>query len=150
MRFEGVTFAQQPFEGRFQVTGFQTRRAAGPRAAPAGSFWVPAAQRAGKAAMHLLEPEAPDSFVTWGFFDTIFEQKEYGESYVLEKLARDMMAANPKLKQEFEDRLARDKDFAASPFERLQFFYRRSPWWDAELGRYPVGRLASIEGIPLQ
>ena len=42
-------------------------------------------------AAHLLEPQGPDSFVAWGFFDAIFEQKEYGEDYVVEKLARDML-----------------------------------------------------------
>ena len=36
------------------------------------------------------------------FYKTIFEQKEYGEAYVLEKLAREMMAKDPKLKAEFE------------------------------------------------
>jgi hypothetical protein len=42
-----------------------------------------------------------------------------------------------------------DKAFAANPTARLDFFYRRSPWWDSHLGLYPVGRLSSLEGIPL-
>jgi hypothetical protein len=88
--------------------------------------------------------------VTWGFFDAIFEQKEYGEGYVVEKLAREMMAKDPKLKEEFEARLASDHDFAASPSERLNFFYKRSPYWDSHLGLYPVGRVLSLDGIPLE
>jgi hypothetical protein len=117
---------------------------------PAGSVVVPMDQRGAKIAMHFLEPEAPDSAVTWGYFDAIFEQKEYGEGYVLEKLAREMLAKDPKLKEEFENKLASDKDFAASPSERLNFFYKRSPYWDSRLGLYPVGRLRSLEGIPLE
>ena len=53
-------------------------------------------------ALEWLEPAGPDSALQWGFFDSIFEQKEYGEAYVLESLAREMMAKDPKLKAEFE------------------------------------------------
>ena len=34
-------------------------------------------QRASRVAAHILEPKGPDSYVHWGFFDTIMEQKEY-------------------------------------------------------------------------
>lgn len=115
---------------------------------PVGSVVVPVAQRAGKVAIHLLEPEGPDSLLQWGFFDTIFEQKEYGEGYVLEKLAREMMAKDPALKAEFEQKLASDKEFASSPAQRLNWFYKRSPWWDKTLGLHPVGRLTTLEGVP--
>jgi murein tripeptide amidase MpaA len=115
----------------------------------AGSAVVPLDQRAAKVAIHFLEPEAPDSAVAWGFFNAVFEQKEYAEPYVMEGLARRMLAADPKLKQEFEDRLRNDAEFAASPPARLDFFYRRSPYWDSRLGLYPVGRLASLAGLPL-
>ena len=107
-------------------------------------------QRAAKVAIHFLEPDGPDSAVSWGFFDAIFEQKEYGEGYVLEKLARDMMGKDPKLKQEFETRVATDPKFAADPSARLNFFYQRSPWWDEYKDRYPVGRLKSLDGVPLK
>ncbi|MFB3813942.1 MAG: M14 family metallopeptidase [Terriglobales bacterium] len=153
-RCDSPTWQQRPFEGRHLASWPKNEKPCRPvkekAGFPANSVIVPLDQRAAKVAIHLLEPEAPDSFVTWGFFDTVFEQKEYGESYVLEKLARDMLAQDPKLRQEFEEKLETDKDFAASPHERLQFFYRRSPWWDKELGRYPVGRLASLDGVPVK
>lgn len=116
---------------------------------PKGSALVPLDQRAARVAIHFLEPEAPDSAVAWGFFNSVFEQKEYAESYVMEKLAREMMEKDPKLKEEFERKVATDKEFAADPQARLNFFYRRSPWWDSHMGLYPVGRLESTEGIPL-
>ncbi len=72
---------------------------------PAGSMLVPLDQRTAKIAVHWLEPDAPDSAVQWGFFDAIFEQKEYGEPYVIEPLAREMLAKDPALKAEFEKRL---------------------------------------------
>ncbi len=49
----------------------------------------------------LLEPQAPDSFAAWGFFNACFEQKEQIEPYVAEKIAREMLAADPALRAEF-------------------------------------------------
>jgi hypothetical protein len=111
---------------------------------------VPMDQRAAKVAIHWLEPQGPDSAVTWGLFDAVFEQKEYGEPYVLEKLAREMLANDPKLKAEFEEKLRTDREFAANPYGRLNWFYQRSPWWDARMGLYPVGKVQKLEGIPLE
>jgi len=51
---------------------------------PAGSAVFPLDQRAAKVAIRFLEPEGPDSGVSWGFFNAMFEQKECGEAYVLE------------------------------------------------------------------
>ena len=118
---------------------------------PAGSVVVALNQRLSKVAIHWLEPEAPDSAMRWGFFDPIFEQREYGEAYVLEKLAREMMAKYPALKTEFEKRIMNDPRFAASPEARLEFFYERSPWFqENRVGLYPVGRLLSLDGLPIQ
>jgi murein tripeptide amidase MpaA len=159
-----VTWQPRPFEGRIQVaaapgsaaieSGSRERTLCKPvtekLSFPTGSVVVPLDQRAAKVAIHFLEPDGPDSAVNWGFFDAIFEQKEYGEGYVLEKLARDMMAKDPKLKQEFETRVATDPAFAANPNARLNFFYQHSPWRDEYKDRYPVGRLKSLEGVPVK
>jgi hypothetical protein len=141
-RFTDVKWPAWPFEGRF-LPRYETEPIRQRRTFPAESVVVSLAQELAHVAIHLLEPQAPDSFVAWGFFNAIFEQKEYGEGYVLEKLARDMMAQNPQLIREFEQRLETDPKFAGSPFERLQFFYERSPYWDPELNLYPVGRITS-------
>jgi hypothetical protein len=88
----------------------------------------------------LLEPASPDSFFQWGFFSEIFQRTEYAETYVLEPLAEQMLAADPKLRVEFEERLATDGEFAASPHQRLTWFYERSPLLDPRWRLYPVGR----------
>jgi Zinc carboxypeptidase len=106
----------------------------------AGALFVPIAQPKARLVMSLLEPQAPDSLATWGFFAAAFERKEYMEGYVVEGVARDMLALDPALKTEFEQRLQTDADFAASPSERLDFFYRRHPSWDERFNLYPVYR----------
>lgn len=116
---------------------------------PAGSMVVPLDQRLSQVAMQWLEPSAPDSAMAWGFFDSIFEQKEDGERYVLEKLAREMIAKDPKLETEFENKLTSDPRFAGDPYARLEFFYQHSPWYAAnQVGVYPVGRLDSLATLP--
>jgi hypothetical protein len=116
---------------------------------PAGSAVVQLDQRLSHVAVAWLEPAAPDSAMVWNAFDPIFEQKEYGEAYVLEKLGREMMAKDPKLKAEFERKIETDPRFAANPNARLEFFYDRSPWFDSHIGLYPVGRLTKLDGLPL-
>lgn len=147
-RFTDVRWPHEPFEGR-HMPQFDVERTTEIRVFPAGSLVIPVAQPLGKVILNLLEPEAPDSFVKWGFFNAIFEEKEYAEHYVLETLAREMMQNDPQLKSEFEKLLSSDPDFAASPAERLRFFYRRSPYWDPQMNLYPVGRITSVLDLPL-
>jgi len=156
----GMTWQDPPFEGRHPTFAGEAVRGAGKfgscglvkqtRSYPAGSAVVRLNQRLSKVVAEWLEPAAPDSALQWGFFDSIFEQKEYGEAYVVERLAREMMAKDPALKEEFEKKVAGDAVFAASPSARLDFFYDRSAWFAANrVGEYPVGRLESLTGVPV-
>jgi murein tripeptide amidase MpaA len=161
-RCSGMEWQGPPFEGRHPLfagegAGAQPGRfgqctpATEEMSFPAGSVIVALNQRLSKVAIHWLEPEAPDSAVRWGFFDSVFEQREYGESYVLEKLARENLAKDPALKADFEHRIQADPRFEASPRARLEFFYDRSPWGVANrVGEYPVGRLLSLDGVPVE
>lgn len=128
------------FEGRtmLKVKGAWREEA---RAVPAGSLFIPIAQPLARVVVALMEPEAPDSFLSWGFFNAAFEQKEYAEPYVAEQMARELLAAQPVLMQEFTQQLAADKAFAADPKARLDFFYRRHPSWDEQYQLVPVYRL---------
>lgn len=145
-RFNGVTWPAGPFEGRF-MPRFKTEVTRESRTFPGGSIVVPLAQKLAKVAINLLEAQAPDSLVAWGFFNAIFEQKEYGEHYVLETLAREMMEKDPKLRAEFQQKLSSDAVFAASPAARLEFFYKRSPYWDQQMNLYPVGRITTPQEL---
>jgi len=135
-----VTFPKRSYEGRF-LPKFQAEPIVEKRTFLPGSVIVQLDQPDAKVAIHLLEPEAPDSLAAWGFFNAIFEQKEYGEHYVLEELARTMLEADPQLRTEFEERVRTDRDFASSPRARLYFFYKRSPYWDDQMNVYPIARI---------
>ena len=147
-RFTNVSWPDAPFEGR-HMPRFEVEPTTETRIFPPGSVVVPVSQVCGRVLINLLEPEAPDSLAHWGFFNAIFEEKEYAEHYVLEALAREMMGNDPELKHEFEKQLARDPAFAASPSARLRFFYKRSPYWDPQMNLYPVGRIIRVLDLPL-
>jgi hypothetical protein len=141
-RFSEVKWASASFELRVPVTQ-KNRLVREQRTFIAGSVVVPMGQAAGRLVVNLLEPDAPDSLLYWGFFNSIFEQKEYGEGYMLEKLAREMLAKDEKLREEFERRVATEPQFAASARARLNFFYERSPYYDPKMNLYPVGRITT-------
>jgi zinc carboxypeptidase len=139
-RAERVEFSGVPFEGCQRATLIgQWRDEQLP--IPAGSLLVPVTQRLSRLVLALLEPQAPDSLAAWGYFNACFEQKEQMERYVAEQIAREMLAADPKLREEFERAVASDPKFAADPTARLDFFLRRHTSWDVRFNLYPILRL---------
>ncbi|HEX6849874.1 MAG TPA: M14 family zinc carboxypeptidase [Candidatus Polarisedimenticolaceae bacterium] len=135
-RAASTTFAVAPYEGRRRVEA-EGSWTGGTRDVAPGSLFVPAAQPGARLLVQLLEPEAPDSLVSWGYFDAIFERKEYMESYVTEEVAAAMLRDDPAVRAEFERRLS-DPKFAADPNARLEFFHRRHASWDDRKDVYPV------------
>ncbi len=127
-----------PFEGRYTMTT-QVKPETREERFPAGSVRVPTDQPLGDLAVALLEPESDDSLLAWGFFLEILQRTEYIEGYVLAPLAERMLANDPKLKTEFEVKLAADPAFAANAAARKRWFYERSPYYDDRYRLYPVG-----------
>jgi hypothetical protein len=137
-------------EARFRPASFEGRQGLSVEGAwkkethplPAGTLYVPAAQKGAHLLAHLFEPLGPDSLLSWGYFNAHFEQKEYVEDYVLEPFARELLAKDPAVKAAWEEKL-RDKDFAKDPRARLRFFYERHPAYDVRFNLYPVFRTDS-------
>lgn len=139
-KFSNVKWKEKPYENHHNVT-FDMQEITDERTFPAGSAIVPMNQSRAKIIAHILEPEAPDSYVFWGFFDPIFEKKEYAENYVMEEMARFMLAGDDSLSKAFEEKKANDKKFADDPEAILNWFYQRSPYYDKKLNVYPVGKI---------
>ena len=126
------------YEGRLLVSGV-ARPFERLQTFPAGSVVIDLDQPLGVLAVNLLYPESPDSFWAWGFFNSTLVVAEEPEEYVMEPMARKMLAESPELKAEFDKKLKADKAFAASPSARLQWFYQRTPFYDVNAFVYPVG-----------
>lgn len=136
-RSDSVAFAP-PYEGRTRatMTGAWTEEN---RTLDRGAIFVPIAQPKARLIMHLLEPSLPDSLAQWGFFNAVFEQKEYAEPYVLEESVRQMFAASPALADEFSEFANRTP--APTTEERLDWIHRHHPSWDERKNLLPVYRV---------
>jgi hypothetical protein len=139
-RFTKVEYGKSSYEGRLQVTPtFETYTES--RIYPAGSVVIPTDQRTARVIVHMFEPASPDSYLQWGYFNAIFELKEYFETYKMEEYARKMLAEDPGLKVDFEQWKAANPDKSQDQWAQLEWFYFRSPWVDAKRNIYPVGRV---------
>jgi len=139
-KFTNVKFAPRPYEGRL-LPSFNCESFTDTVDLDPGGFIINTNQRALRVIVNLLEPEAPDSFVSWGFFNAFFERKEYAEAYVMEPYARKMIKDDPQVKSEFYKKLNDDESFRNNDGERLDFFYKRSPFFDKGENVYPIMRL---------
>jgi hypothetical protein len=113
---------------------------------PVGALWIPADQPDFEVAAHLLEPDAPDSLVSWGLLSLVMERKEYIDPVVLDDLARDMLES-PAVAAEWE-RALKDGPFAEDRRARYVWWYRRTNHWDETYGLMPAMRLLSAPDFP--
>jgi len=141
-RADKATLAAASVEGHQRLT-VEGKWKAEARPVAAGSLFVPIAQPKARLVVAMLEPQAPDSLLAWGTFNTAFERKEYMEDYVAEEVAREQMAADPAVAKAFQERLDSDPAFAKNPQARLEFFAKRHSSYDERLNLYPVLRANS-------
>lgn len=104
---------------------------------PRGSFFIPINQKSWKSIVYLLEPESAVSFMHMGYFNSMFERKEYGEIYVLDTLAQNMLK-DKNIAAAFEEKKAKDLDFAKDAWGQLMWFYDNSSWRDQRRLTIPV------------
>ena len=105
-----------------------------------GDYLIPVNQSCNRYIIETLEPNAPDSWFAWGFFDAILQQKEWFSAYVFDEVAEEILATDLDLKKRFEEMKINDQEFAKSSWAQLYYIYKNSPWFE-DLRRYPVGRI---------
>jgi hypothetical protein len=148
-RFTSTKFAANASEGHVMLT-VEPRVVKEKIFIPAGSYWVPMKQRRARLILSLLEPNAPDSIAAWGLLDSVFEGGGGGGrggrggavgEYLSEPIARRMMADQPELRKQFEQKIASDPQFAVDPRARLQWWFEQSKYQPEDAGRYPIVRI---------
>ncbi|HPK05365.1 MAG TPA: M14 family metallopeptidase [Bacteroidales bacterium] len=144
--FENPVWSIMPNEGHHTVNAEATPVIM-KREFAAGSVIIPIDQPSARLIARMLEPKSNDSFLYWGFFNAIFEQKEYAETYVMEPLARKMLDNDETLRQEFEDAKQKNPDFFKQQWNILNWFYLRSDYRDHNKNVYPVGRIKDLSTL---
>lgn len=137
---KSYSMGNQPYEGLMRVQKFELEKTKQKVTLNPGSVRVLTNQPLGELAVILLEPESVDSFFQWGYFNTIFTQTEYMETYIMEPLIAKMLAEDSGLKKRFEEKKSAEPDFAKSPRAIYQWFYSQTPYYDQNWKVIPVGR----------
>lgn len=149
-RIAGYKTVNAPYEGHYLHREVEVERLQQPWAYRKGDYVVLANQAANRYIVETLEPQGADSFFAWNFFDGILMQKEHFSAYVFEDKAAAMLAEDPLLRQALEEKRAIDTTFAQSARAQLNFVYERSPHYEPTFRLYPVARLNTAEGLPLE
>ncbi|QEC51732.1 zinc carboxypeptidase [Anseongella ginsenosidimutans] len=138
---EDYKTVKTPYEGHYLHYDMQVRKEKQQVKCYKGDYLVHTNQPSVRYIMEVLEPQAPDSYFAWNFFDSILGQKEYFSAYVFEDLAADLLKADKELKQQLEDKKKHDPEFAKNGAAQLDFIYRRSPYYEKSHLRYPIFRV---------
>jgi hypothetical protein len=133
--------AQRPFEGHYLHSAVKIEPKTQIINFYAGDYVVYVNQSTNRYIVETLEPQAPDSFFNWNFFDSILGQKEHFSSYIFEDTAAEFLKENPSLKQKLEQEKSKNPELSKSAYAQLEFIYKNSDYFEPTFMRYPIGRL---------
>lgn len=91
--------------------------------------------------VEVLEPDAPDSYFNWNFFDAILQQKEWYSPYVFEDIAVKLIEEDSLIAEEFSDMWNTAPGFSQNRQWQLHWVYTHSPYYEKEHMRLPVFRI---------
>ncbi len=133
--------AQKPFEGHYLHSAVKVEPRQQSMQCYAGDYVVYVNQKTNRYIVETLEPQAPDSFFNWNFFDSILGQKEHFSSYIFEDTAAQLLQKDPSLKQKLEAEKSKNAELAKSAYAQLEFIYKNSDYFEPTFMRYPIGKL---------
>ncbi len=139
--FHKEKFANQLYEGRLYIRDIESEERIQERFFYKGDWLIPTEGNARYFLASTLEPQAVDSYLRWGFFSIIFQQKEYFSSYVFEDTAIELLKNNADLKLEFEKWKKENPNDVNSPERVLDFIYKHSQYYELEHKRYPIAKI---------
>jgi len=132
---------QKPFEGHYLHSAVKLQIKTQTIDCYAGDYVIYVNQKTNRYIVETLEPQAPDSFFNWNFFDSILGQKEHYSAYVFEDTAAELLKKNPLLKQKLAEEKAKNPELTKSADAQLEFIYKNSDYFEPTFMRYPIGRL---------
>ncbi len=132
---------RNPYEGHYRHYGVEVEATRAAIKFRKGDVLIPVNQWRNRYIVETLEPEAPDSFFAWNFFDALLQQKEHFSSYVFEDHALKILEQNPELRRALAEAKANDPKLAESANMQLEFIFQRSEHREPEYMRYPIFRI---------
>ncbi len=139
----------RPYNGHYQHRNVQYRSEERPVKLYRGDYIIPVDQPGNKYLVQTLEPDAPDAFFAWNFFDPVLDRREYFSPSTFEEKAAKVLEQDPALRKTFEEKRKSDSTFATSRYQQLSYIYNHSPWLEDSWMRVPVYRLDRKADLPV-
>ena len=138
--FEVVDFdvSNRPYEGHFQLKNIKVNLGERRVALKKGDVRIATNQQNASFIHAVLQPEAEDSYLSWNFFDSYLQQKEYFSSYVFIDKIEEILNKNDDLRKAYESKMEKDLDFRKSEWAQLYFIYKGSPYYETTVNILPV------------
>ncbi|MDD7886513.1 M14 family metallopeptidase [Flavivirga sp. 57AJ16] len=130
-----------PYEGHYQHYDTKITKTQKEVNFIKGDYIIYTHQDAYRYLLETLEPQAPDSFFNWNFFDTVLQQKEGFSPYVWEDKALELLNKSSKLKKAFEHRKKDITAFHNNWYEQLDWIHKQSEYYEDAHMQYPVYRV---------
>ncbi len=127
-----------PYEGHFKLSKIEVGESLQLVKLKPGDILIPSQQDAALFLHASLQPRAEDSYLTWNFFDSYLQQKEYFSNYVFKDQIADILAKDQNLNEEYQLRKSTDEKFRNSEWDQLYFIYSRSPYFEQTFMRLPI------------
>jgi len=139
---ENLKWGTRPNNGHFFHDNFATRKEVQAIRYYAGDYLIPVNQESNYFIVNQLEPEGPDSYFRWNFFDECLEDREWFSPHpVLEdKIAR-FLSENPDARAKLDAAIEADPAMAGNRVAQMYFVYSRLGLANKWVNRYPVTRL---------
>jgi hypothetical protein len=130
--------SKKPYEGHFKLNNIKVQRDQEQTQLKKGDWMINSNQDAALFIHSVLQPELEDAYLSWNFFDSYLQQKEYFSSYVFIDKIEEILNNDLKLKKEYELKKKEDNSFASSEWDQLYFIYKRSKYFEKSYNRLPV------------
>lgn len=127
-----------PYEGHFKLSKIEVGERIQMIKLKPGDVLIPSNQDAALFLHASLQPRAEDSYLTWNFFDSYLQQKEYFSNYVFKNQIADILGKDQALNEEYQLRKSTDEKFRNSEWDQLYFIYSRSPYFEQTFMRLPI------------
>ncbi len=144
---ENLVRSTRPNNGHFFHDRFTTRKEVQSIQFFAGDYLVPVNQESNHFIVNQLEPEGPDSYFRWNFFDPCLEDREWFSPHpVLEDRIARYLDETPSARKMLDDAISANPEMAGNRTAQMYFVYTRCGLANKWVNRYPVARVVNAGG----
>jgi hypothetical protein len=134
----GYKNGAHPYEGHYLHTDAKVDVSVKVIKLKKGDIVINTRQKNRRFLISVLEPNAPDSYFAWNFFDSYLQQKEYFSPYVFEDKAVEILKEKKMLRKQFEEKREQNKEFRESYWDQLYFIYKNSEHYEPSHNIIPL------------